>query len=101
LQSADALRRLGLLFAVQAASPFYLFLKVLNNKVKLGATFPNFCETSAANLAQLFDFFEHNFREFPGIRHVKNSRREFPGINEFSARIFGTLQNFQFSYFLL
>ena len=28
-------------------------------------------------------------REFPGIRHVKNSRREFPGITEFSARISG------------
>jgi len=30
-------------------------------------------------------------REFPGIRHVKNSRREFPGITKIS----------NFSYFLL
>jgi len=29
--------------------------------------------------------------EFPGIRHVKNSRREFQGITEFSARISGSL----------
>jgi len=25
-------------------------------------------------------------REFPGIRHFKNSRREFPGISEFLAK---------------
>jgi len=30
-----------------------------------------------------------NSREFPGISLVKNSRREFPGITEFSARIYG------------
>jgi len=34
-----------------------------------------------------------NSREFPGIRHVKNSRREFPEITEFSAKI---SKNFQF-----
>ena len=32
-----------------------------------------------------------NSWEFPGIRHVKNSRREFPGITEFSVRIYGSL----------
>jgi len=29
-------------------------------------------------------------REFPGIRHPKNSRREFPGITEFSVRVSGS-----------
>jgi len=27
-----------------------------------------------------------NSREFPGIRHFKNSRREFPGISAFLAK---------------
>jgi len=29
-------------------------------------------------------------REFPGIRYPKNSRREFPGITEFSVRVSGS-----------
>ena len=31
-----------------------------------------------------------NSREFPVIRHPKNSRREFPGITEFSVRVSGS-----------
>jgi len=63
-----------------------------------------------ANAISLFRPIEKNFkkpenaagadegnREFHGIRHPKNSRREFPGVTEFSAKISGNLENFQLS----